>query len=198
MKTLSTILLSIVLASCVTTPQKREPIPVEAGHFYPGSYINVRAPNSEGWHLVNSSPAGMEFARFGLNENETFGAQLLMFSLIETKNKEDFVALVKKGIELDSDPSRFKIISSEYLYSDSRGYPCVNVESTVNDTKAKVQGNKLGDLLLQSVSLYCRHPVRTDTGFSATYSHRGTTLYKQLYDEAIVYIEGIQVPENAQ
>ena len=198
MKILSTILLSLALASCVTTPQKREPIPVAAGHLYPGSYINVRAPNSEGWHLVSSSPAGMEFARSGIGENDTFGAQLLMFSLTETENNEEFVALIKKGIEADTDSSRFKVISSEYSYSETRGYPCVNVESTVNDTKAEVQGNKQAELLLQSVSLYCRHPVRTDTGFSATYSHRGTTLYKQLLDEAIVYIDGIQVPENAQ
>ena len=198
MRILSTILLTLVLASCVTTPQKRESIPVAAGHLYAGSYINVRAPNSEGWYLVNSSPAGMEFARSGIGENDTFGAQLLMFSLAETKNKEELVALIKKGMEVDTDSSRFEVISSEYSYSGTRGYPCVNVESTVNDTKAKVKGNKQTELLLQSVSLYCRHPVRTDTGFSATYSHRGTTLYKQLHDEAIVFIEGIQVPENAE
>lgn len=198
MKILFIILLSMVLASCATTPQKKEPVPVDAGYLYTGPYINVRAPNSEGWHLVKSSSAGMEFARFGLDEYESFGAQLLMFSLDETKNKEEFISLIKKNIELDSDPSRFKIISTEYSYSENRGYPCVIVESTVNDTKAKVKGNKQAELLLQSIKLYCRHPIRTNTGFSAIYSRRGTTVYDKLHDEAIHYFEGVQVPENAK
>lgn len=198
MKKLSITLLSLILVSCATTPLNRLPTPVKAGHLYEGGYINVRVPNSEGWYLVASSPAGMEFARAGINENETFGAQVLMYPLVETQNEEEFVALIKKGLETDTDPNRFEIISTEYSYADNRGYPCVRVKSAVKDTKAKVKGGGRGVLFMQSVSLYCRHPVRIDSGFSAIYSHRGDTLYENMSDEALAYIEGIQVPENAQ
>ncbi len=197
MKILSIILLLLTVTSCATTSQKRESIPVAAGQFYAGSYINVRSPNSEDWFLINSSSNGMEFARTGVSDNETFGAQVLFFHLPMTKSKEEFVALIKKAVEADTDSSRFKIVSSEYSYSDSRGYPCVNVKSIVNDTKAKTQGGKQEALLLQSIALYCRHPV-IESGFSAIYSHRGVALYNKLHDEAQSYIDGIQVPENAQ
>lgn len=198
MKTLLTILLSLSLISCVAIPSKRTTIPVEAGHLYKGGYINVRAPNSDGWHLINSSPAGMEFARSGKSKNESFGAQLLIFSLPATKTKEEFISLIKKGIKTDTDKTRFKALKTEYTFTESRGYPCIYVESTTNDTQAKTSNNKKESLLLQLTALYCRHPVRTDTGFSAIYSHRGLTLYEQLHTEAKEYINGVQVPDNAK
>jgi len=49
-------------------------------------------------------------------------------------------------------------------------------------------------LLLETYSLYCRHPVRTNTGFAAIYSYRGRSRYPNLDKEAEDFIQGIQVP----
>lgn len=186
---------SFTLASCATAPSQA-PKPVAAGYLYKGGYINVRVPNSDGWHLVSSSPAGMEFARSGAEQGESFGAQVLMFPLPETKTEEEFVALIKRGFEADTDSARFSIVESDFRYSGERSYPCVRVSSVIEDKQAKTSPSRSEKLLLQSRSLYCRHPVRQSTGFAIIYSHRGRTQYETMAAEATDFIGGVQVPEQ--
>ncbi len=186
---------SFTLVSCATVPSQA-PKPVPAGYLYKGGYINVRVPNSDGWHLVSSSPAGMEFARSGAELGESFGAQVLMFPLPETKSEEKFVTLIKRSFESDTDSARFSIVKSDFQYSGERGYPCVRVSSVVVDKQAKTSPSHSEKLLLQSRSLYCRHPVRRGTGFAIIYSHRGKTQYENLSTEATDFIGGVQVPKQ--
>lgn len=189
------IFVSLILASCATAPSQA-PKPVPAGYLYKGGYINVRVPNSDGWNLVSSSSAGMEFTRSGTEQGESFGAQVLMFPLPETKSEEEFVALIKRSFEADTDSARFSIVKSDFKYSGERSYPCVRVSSVVEDKQAKTSPNRSAKLLLQSRSLYCRHPVRQGTGFVIIYSHRGKTQNENLTLEAKDFISGVQVPEQ--
>jgi hypothetical protein len=186
-------LLSFALASCATGPS-HEPKPVPAGYLYEGRYINVRVPNSNGWHIVSSSPAGMEFARSGAEQGESFGAQVLMFPLAKTQSEGEFVTLIQKAIEADTDSRRFSVIESDFQYSKERRYPCVSVESVVEDKQAQISPTQRQKLLLQSNSLYCRHPVRQETGFSIVYSHRGKAKYSNMNAESEDFISGVQVP----
>ncbi len=187
--------ISFALASCATAPSQA-PKPVSAGFLYKGGYINVRAPNSDGWYLLSSSPAGMEFARSGAERGESFGAQVLMFPLPKTDSNEDFVALIAQGFEADTDSARFSVIDSHFEYYAERSYPCVRVLSVVEDKQASTAPGHRERLLLQSNSLYCRHPVRQGTGFAIIYSHRGKTRYEKLSSEAADFIDGVQVPEQ--
>ena len=187
-------LLSIFILS-KTALSQITPTPVEAGYLYEGGYLNIRTPNSEGWDLVSNSQSGMDFARIGINKHESFGAQVALFALPSTETQNEFVKLIKKAIKANTSSSRFKTLSSEYLYTEERGYQCVKVDSTVKDKKTKINGKK-GKLLLQFISLYCRHPVRTNTGFSATYSFRGVNLYDNLSNEANDFIKGIYVSKS--
>jgi hypothetical protein len=186
--------LPFALSSCVSTGPSRNVQPVPAGYLYEGDYINVRVPNSDGWHLLKSNPSGMEFARSGTEVGESFGAQVLMFSLANTHENKEFVALIKDGFEADTNSERFEVVESAFQYTDQRGYPCVSVVSIVKDKQAKTSPTQREELLLQSNSLYCRHPVRQETGFSIIYSHRGHSLYPNIDGEANEFISGVQVP----
>ena len=192
-KILAFVVASIIVSGCVSNPQ-RESRPVPAGYLYEGGYINIKVPNSDGWHLVNSSPAGMEFAKSGVEEKESFGAQVLMFPLQETKNEDEFLSLIKSGFEADTDPSRFNINQLDFSYTEKRGYSCVKVVGELEDKKALTSPGHRESLILQTNSLYCRHPVRTDTGFAIIYSHRGQSSYPNMSDEAKQFIAGVQVP----
>ncbi len=188
------LLLPLVLSSCAAPGPSRNFKAVPAGYLYEGSYINVRVPSSDGWHLLNSSSSGMEFARRGNEPNESFGAQVLMFPLAQTQSKDAFVSLIKKGFEADTDSERFSVIESEFKFTEQRSYPCVRVTSVVQDKQAQTSRTGRETLLLQAKSLYCRHPKRQDTGFSIIFSHRGKSLYSNLNDEAQGFIDGVQVP----
>jgi hypothetical protein len=138
----------------------------------------------------------MEFARSGAGQVESFGAQVLTFSLPKTQSEEEFVTLIKRSLEADTESTRFSDEKLDFKYSGERSYPCVRVSSVVVDKQAKTTRSHREKLLLQSCSLYCRHPVRQDTGFAIIYSHRGETQYGNLSNEASEFFSGVQVPEQ--
>jgi hypothetical protein len=181
------------LGACAVPSSGPTFVSVPPGKLYAGGYINIKAPSSEGWLLVRSSAGGMEFGRRGPAPNENFGAQVLMFGLPPTKSTEEFEALVKSGVEKDTDPNRFDVQLATYKYSNERNYPCVRYHSLVQDKAPK--GLK-GPLLLESDALYCRHPVRQETGFAVIYHHRGEERYANLHSEAQAFIDGVEVPDK--
>lgn len=188
------LILPVLLSACVTSGPTKKTRPVPPGFLYKGEYVNVRAPISGDWYMVQSSPSGMAFARSGSNPGESFGAQLIMFPLDPTKTKAEFVSLIKQGFKKDTDSERFRAIESEFKYSHQRSYPCVEVSSVVEDNNAQTSPTQRETLLIQATSLYCRHPVLQNTGFSIIYSHRGKSLYPNLAVEGQRFIGGVQVP----
>lgn len=52
------------LQGCATA-QPQKSVSVSAGQKFEGGYINVTAPNSDGWQLIQSSGSGMAFAKGG-------------------------------------------------------------------------------------------------------------------------------------
>lgn len=192
-KILAFVLASIIMSSCVINPG-HEPKPVPASYLYKGSYINIKVPNSDGWHLLNSNSSGMEFAKSGAEKKESFSAQVLIFPLRETKNEDEFLSVIKAGIVADTEPSRFDTKQLDLSYTEKRGYSCVKITGELEDKKSLTSLGYRAPLILQIESLYCRHPVRTDTGFAVIYSHRGPSKYPKLDAEAEQFISGVQVP----
>jgi hypothetical protein len=183
-----------LLSSCAA-PSRQFPT-TAPGQLFKGGYVNVRAPNSEGWHLVESSTKGMAFAKLGRAPGETLSAQLSMFDLQPTESPEQFVLLIKAGIDKDTDPKRFNVIESTSDYTSERGYPCVRHHAVLDDKEARTSPTTKEQLLLEARGLYCRHPIRTNAGFAAVYSHRGRGLYPGLADEARDFIQGVQAPSS--
>jgi len=173
------------------TAQAQKGVTVTPGQSFFGGHINVTAPNSDGWQLVQSSGSGMAFAKRGQAANESFAAQVLMFSLAPTDTPQEFEALIKISAAKDTDPSRFDVHKMHFEYSNERSYPCVRYRSVVQD---KAPQGLTGALLLESDGLYCRHPVRQETGFAIIYSHRGESLYANSRVEAESFILSVQVP----
>jgi hypothetical protein len=175
-------LLLLLLASCAA-PSKP---PLPPGKLFEGDYLNVKAPDAPGWSVIGSSPGGMAFAKQGRERGETTSALVSMFDLPPTDTPEAFVAAISEGIRKNTDPKRFDIIDSSLDYTTERAYPCARHYSLVTDKQAA--------LLLEMRGLYCRHPVRTRTGFAAIYSHRGSARDPNLAQEAQAFIQGVQVP----
>ena len=182
---------SLLVACASPRPQLPE---VPPGKLYEGGYINIRAPGSDGWRLVGSSPQGMAFGKTGLAAGETRSALVSMFDLRPTQTPEEFVALIKEGIDKNADPKRFDAIESSMTYTEERGYPCARHHGLYRDKEAVTSPTTKDALLLEMSSLYCRHPVRVTTGFASIYSYRGRSRYAPLEQEAQDFIKGVQVP----
>lgn len=186
------LLASAIVASsgCAVSPQFD---PVPPGKIFAGSYINVSAPKSEDWKLVQSSPAGMAFARRGSDQGESFVASVAIFDLPQTASPREFEQLIVSGASGDLKTSRFATSEFTHSYTEARGYPCVKTHNISEDKKAQTGSGDTSTLVLENYHLYCRHPVRTNTGFDIAYSHRGKSLYPNLQNEAQAFIEGVQV-----
>jgi hypothetical protein len=169
---------------------------VTPGQVFSGSLLNIKAPESEDWKVISSSSAGMAFGHRGSSSNESYIAMVSFFSLPKTNGHDEFIALIKQAVEQNTSIDRFKTISSNYEYTDQRGYPCVKFDAITEDTKAKASFFGHENLVLQIYSLYCRHPKHPDGGFVVSFSHRGSTLDETLKVPAEAFIEGVQVPEQ--
>ncbi|MNR77808.1 hypothetical protein D3C72_84910 [compost metagenome] len=171
---------------------------VPAGKMFSNAFLDVRAPLSGDWVIVKSSQAELAFARTGTAVNESYIAQVSLFALPDLKDKAQFEALVKQGVEADSPLERFKPISASYEYSEQRGYSCIKYVGVTEDMKAKTatSATETVTLKLQFNSLYCQHPTVPGVGFMVGMSHRGDTVVDELAQEAATFIEGVQVSKN--
>lgn len=190
-------LFALGLSACVAPGPARNLEQVPPGKLYEGSYINIKAPNAEGWYLVESSNTGMAFARSGDSVNESFAAQVAMFNFPQTNSPEEFEALIVDRASRDLETDRFTTRKFSHEYTDTRGYPCVRAHNVSVDNNPQTSSGNAKNLFLENVHLYCRHPVRTDTGFVISYSHRGESLYSNLKSEAEAFIQGVWVPDSS-
>jgi hypothetical protein len=183
------ILVSLLVLSPILQAKERAVAP---GQRFPGPILNIRAPNSEGWKLLDSSSNGVAFGRSGTSSAESFIAAVIRIQLPEGQSKEEFAALVKHAVEEDSPPSRFRNIESTFEDFDERGYPCILYKGVAEDTKAKTSFLGRKRLILQVQSLYCRPPNMEKAGFAAIFSHRGAATIDDFDAQASDFIKEIQ------
>ncbi len=170
--------------------------PVTPKQLFPSNTLNVYSPDDKGWIITGVASNGISFGKRGAENNETYGAQVIIFEKPPVNNDNDeFINFVKKRIATMNPTPRFQELKSSYQYSESRGYPCVDVHINFDDTAAVTSTGK-EQLKLQVISLYCRHPTQQDIGFFAAYSHRGKTIDDQLERPAKDFIDGVNVPKK--
>ena len=187
------ITLLLALAACATPPLPLgKPIP--PGYLYKAKFLDIRSPNDEGWYLAGAAQSGIQFTRHGDEKEETFAAQVSTFPLPEFQDADAFVNFIKRGFQADTDPERFTIIKTNIKLSGARKYLCVNVSAVIEDKQVLTSPKHHEKLMLQSISLYCRHPVNKLAGFAIIYSHRGKSLSPDLTKDAKAFIAGVQVP----
>ena len=168
--------------------------PVMPKQQFPNDLLSVYSPDSEGWVVTGAGSNGIAFGKRGTEQNETYGAQVIIFEMPNTGSSEELVGLVKRRIATMNPAPRFQETVSDYQYTEGRGYPCVNVR-TAYDDNAAVTAKGREQLKLKVIALYCRHPIRQELGFFAAYSYRGKTADAQIESAAKSFIEATNVPK---
>ncbi|MBP1774868.1 MAG: hypothetical protein H6Q86_874 [candidate division NC10 bacterium] len=187
---LALLLVVLALSACATTLLPGQPY---HGSDWAG-YLDVRSPNSEGWRMVQVSPQSIAFGRKGTQPDESLAAWVMRGPLPPTQTREDMVSHLRTEMEGGLDRGRLTLLKSEYAFTDERRYPCVRSIMVLEDRQAQVSVSRRETLVRRDIGLTCRHPVRQDTGFNISYSHRGHGDYPNLESEAQAFFDGIQVP----
>lgn len=189
MKTLSGDVASLALLGCAAGGGPRG-TPIQPGQPFSSDYVNVKAPDSTGWLLMQASDAGITFGRKGPSETESCIASVSLFVLPPTNTRAEFEDLIRAGVQQDTPPERYNMQRQTLGYTDERGYPCVRYQALASDKHPRGPDTPL---LLALDGLYCRHPKQQDTGFAAIYSFRGKTEHPEIRAEAESFIQGTQV-----
>lgn len=177
-------------ATAADSHSKLEPVP--PGRLYKGHYVDIRAPESQGWYLAGSSGISMAFERKGTKQDERYGAEVFIFPLPPAKTRAEFIRLIKERFRAHA--KRFGILKSDYSYTDKRNYPCVHISAVVERENSSTGADRQHTPVVQFISLYCRLPVRPKTGFAIVFSHRGDSPDPNLETEAQSFADGVRVP----
>jgi hypothetical protein len=161
------------------------------GQLFPGSLMEIRAPASAGWVLLESDGKGMVFARQGPSAGQSYIAQVGAFPLSSFNTPDEFLAIIKDGVARDTSPERFKNVESAFQLTTERPYPCVRLRSRSDDTQARTPRGP-AVLQLHIRSLYCQHPTKRELGFVIAYSQRGGPPDADLDAQAQSFIDGVQ------
>jgi hypothetical protein len=178
----------LVLAGCATRQ------PLAPGQLFSDPFLDIRAPASAGWTLLESGAGGMAFARGDASAGKSYVAQVGAFRLSPFRTPDEFLSIIKDGFARDTSPERFKAIEADFQLTTERPYPCVRVRSSSQDTQARTrQGTAVRPLHIRSI--YCQHPTKPELGFQIAYSQRGGPLDPDFESQAQSFIDGVQVSQ---
>jgi hypothetical protein len=80
--------------------------------------------------------------------------------------------MVKDGQAKDTDPQRFIVKKHEAVASSIEGSSCVKSYLVTEDKAAVKRSGKAGNMVLEALTLTCRHPKNISVGVNVSYSHR--------------------------
>jgi hypothetical protein len=198
LRSVVTVVVGLTLGGVVAEASGADHPNIEPGQDISNPLFTMKSPYSAGWVGLSQNAGRIAFARSGASAAESDVAAVILFQVPVGDGAEDFVTLVKKGLEKDTPSPRFEVQHASLELSQDRPYSCAKYSATSID-----HGN--GGLLapkkplhFQLLSLYCRYPGKPNLGFAISFSHRGTTTMTTFQQEAEAYIAGVQVAQMAK
>jgi len=160
------------LLACGPRFQQLELPPQRSYH----SGFSLLPPDEKGWNVISRDGNALNLARHGSSPNETYAISTDVWALPPLASKTDFVDSVRakeRQSEVSASPSRFKLLKHDVAPYPKKGDYCALSHVICEDRAAKVKNSGgLHLLILEIVSLTCRHPSNANVAISVSYSHR--------------------------
>jgi len=135
-------------------------------------YFTFTAPQGEGWIVAYRNKYQTALAKEGLNTDETYAINIILFELPNFSSKEEFVNYVRTGRERDTNSNRFKIINNELDSLSGEDKYCVSYHTISEDKEAVKRSSNNDPMLLEMVGNICRLPQNKNMAITNDYSHR--------------------------
>jgi len=160
-----------LLGAGVPAPAQSRPLPVPPLHLEMDGF-SILPPNEKGWHRVNISPGRLDLARDGRKKDESYGITVLVTEIPETDSAEALLELVEDYLANQSESDRFRNHEHEAAVYEGEDTPCVRAVLQAEDHAAVKRSRKRGPMILEAVTLFCRHPEDSKRLVSFAYTHR--------------------------
>lgn len=170
------------------TPAVSAPTPAPERVLTP--QLDVRAPAGPGWRPSVREDARVGWARAGEGENDSQAAFAAVFRLPAPVDGAGLLEMVRRSVEADTPADRFRALEVDYRREDRGDAPCVRHRAFHEDRQARLRTGGSGVLLLQTVTLYCRHATDAQRAIAIGWSHRGPLPLAGFDEAAQAFIDG--------
>lgn len=126
---------------------------------YPHPYFTVRPPQEPGWMLRSRSDARAAFERKGAAPDEHYLAFAGVAALPALTTEAEFQDYVKRQMERDNDPAKYKNREQSVEPDPDRGPFCVRTRFRAEGYPPKESKARVGFILIEKRSFFCRHPA---------------------------------------
>lgn len=157
-----------VVAACAPLPPKTLPLPPQ--RIYQNTYSLV-PPDEPGWVVAGRRANELSLARGGEKPDETFAIQGSLLRGAAISSGEELVRVVDRLLT-QADARRFKVLEVEVSEDRSRREICARSHFATEDHAAARKTPTPGPMILEALSLSCRHPKDAGSVVMLTYSHR--------------------------
>lgn len=129
-------------------------------------------PAEPGWVEALRNPSRVMLGKFGENPDETFAIQALVTRAPEKGSGSELIRFVREEQERDVDPKRHRVLKHEVIATTQNGAHCARSYIASEDNAARKRSARAGIMLIDALSLTCRHPKNSAILITITYSHR--------------------------
>lgn len=162
--------LALLQFGCATPARLRElPVPPQRVALQGYSFL---PPAERGWVEAVRNPSRIVLGKFGAHTDETFAIQALAARAPEKVGTSELAQFVRGEQEKDIEPNRHRVLEHEVAAATRDGVDCVQSSITAEDNAARKRSARPGIMVIEAISLACRHPKDSSVLITLTYSHR--------------------------
>jgi hypothetical protein len=163
--------IALGIAGCATPRGQVVPVPLPPSRIQQQGYSFVPL-DEQGWFVLARTPATIGLVKEGVNADETFVIQAMLFPLPAFGHGEDLLRIVKEGQAKDIDPKRFRVMKHDVQLDPRRQSECTMSQTVAEDNGATKRSGRSDAMVLEMLTLTCAHPRSKGVAVNIAYSHR--------------------------
>ena len=164
---------SLGLVGCAAPPmQYRYPeVPAEQKTLALDG-VEFAAPGEPGWHMNKQTPYVLSVGKLGSSEDDTLVIDAMLFKAPDPVPGKDWTQQVKEGEDADTSAPRFVMTLHDVEAVKVGTATCARSHMIAEDHAPTTHSGKKGVMILEALSLNCRHPDDPKVGVEVGYSER--------------------------
>lgn len=162
----------LALAACAPEPvQYRYPeVPADQKTFAIDG-VEFAAPGEPGWHRVTQTRYKFDVGKLG-SDDYTLGLSASLYKAPDPVAGKDWAEQVKEGEDANTSAPRFLTTLHDVEPVKLGAAACARSHMVVEDHAPHTHSGKQGTMILEVLSLNCRHPDDPKVGVDVAYSER--------------------------
>jgi hypothetical protein len=167
-------LMALLLAGCGPRLAQMPELPQPPQRIVQYGY-SFMPPNEKGWHVAARDSGHIILGRFGPSPDET--VMILAGNALTPRllSRDDFDRFVRAQLAKDASTGpagRFSDQTTKVKDLRHAGADCERVHQMTIDHMAKKRSGKQGDMTLEVIQMFCRHPDNAGVVTYLSYSQR--------------------------